>query len=118
MRTPVPFLRLPVLHRYVCESLSVVSDFATPWTVARQASLSMEFSRPENWRILEWVASRSILQGIPDPGIEPRSPVLQVDFLPSEPPFHGLLFFIHDQRTRLDEPTGHSIFLPFQSIFF
>ena len=28
-------------------SRSVVSDSATPWTVARQASLSMEFSRQE-----------------------------------------------------------------------
>jgi len=34
-------------------------------------------------RILEWV---SLLQGnLPDPGIEPRSPALQVDFLPAEP---------------------------------
>ena len=31
------------------ESLSVVSDSATPWTVARQAPLSMEFHRPEYW---------------------------------------------------------------------
>ena len=29
------------------ESRSVVSDSATPWTVAWQAPLSMEFSRPE-----------------------------------------------------------------------
>ena len=31
------------------ESHSVVSDFATPWTVAHQALLSMEFSRQEYW---------------------------------------------------------------------
>ena len=37
-----------------CESVSpsVVSNSAIPWTVAPQASLSMEFSR----QILEWVA--------------------------------------------------------------
>ena len=34
----------------VCVSCSVVSDsFATPWTVAYQAPLSMEFSRQEYW---------------------------------------------------------------------
>ena len=33
----------------VCESVSHVRLFATPWTVARQAPLSMEFSRQEYW---------------------------------------------------------------------
>ena len=33
----------------LCESHSVVSDSVTPWTVACQALLSMEFSRPEFW---------------------------------------------------------------------
>ena len=36
-------------------------------------------------RILEWVVIPS-LGDIPNPGIEPGSPMLQVDFLPSEPP--------------------------------
>ena len=36
-----------------CESLSHVQLFETPWMVARQAPLSIKFSRP---RILEWVA--------------------------------------------------------------
>ena len=36
-------------------------------------------------RILEWVAIPS-LGGLPNPGIEPRSPALQVDSLLSEPP--------------------------------
>ena len=31
------------------KSLSRVHLFATPWTVARQAPLSMEFSRQEYW---------------------------------------------------------------------
>ena len=30
-------------------SCSVVSDSATPWTIAHQAPLSMEFSRQEHW---------------------------------------------------------------------
>ena len=38
------------LEQYVvCESCSVVSDFATPWTVVYQAPLSMDFSRTEYW---------------------------------------------------------------------
>ena len=36
-------------------------------------------------RILEWVAI-PFSKGSPDPGVEPRSPALQVDSLPSEPP--------------------------------
>ena len=37
----------------VCESLNHVWLFVSPWTVARQASLSMEFSRQKYW---EWIA--------------------------------------------------------------
>ena len=36
-------------------------------------------------RTLEWVASLSLLQGIPNPGTEPRSPALRADSLPAEP---------------------------------
>ena len=37
-------------------------------------------------RILEWVAISFSRGGLPNPGIEPRSPALQEDALPSEPP--------------------------------
>ena len=33
---------------------SVLSNSATPWTVALQAPLSMEFSRQEYWSDLHW----------------------------------------------------------------
>ena len=33
----------------MCVSHSVMSDFATPWTIVHQASLSLEFSRQEYW---------------------------------------------------------------------
>ena len=36
-------------------------------------------------RVLEWVAISSPAD-LPDPGIKPRSPALQADTLPSEPP--------------------------------
>ena len=56
--------------------------FVTPWTVARQARLSMEFSRQEYWSGLPFPAPGDL----PDPGTEPRSPALLVDSLPTEPP--------------------------------
>ena len=60
------------------QSLSRVQLFATPWTVARQAPLSMA-------RILEWVTISSS-RDLPDPGIKPGSPALQADSLPDKLP--------------------------------
>ena len=65
----------------VLSCFSHVQLFATPWTVACQAPLSMEFSRQEYW------------SGLPCPppgylhnlGTEPKAPALQADSLPSEP---------------------------------
>ena len=62
--------------------LSRVRLFATPWTVAYQAPLSMGFSRQECWSGLPFPSPGDL----PDPGIEPGSPTLQTDALPSEPP--------------------------------
>ena len=59
-------------------SHSVISDFATPWTVALQALLSMEYSRQEYWTGLPFTPPGDL----PDPGIKPESPALQVDSLP------------------------------------
>ena len=57
-----------------------MSDFETPWTVACQAPLFMGFSRQEYWIGLPFPSPGDL----PDPGIEPRSPALQVDSLPTE----------------------------------
>ena len=62
--------------------LSRVRFFATPWTVAYQAPLSMGFSRQEYWSGLPFPSPGDR----PNPGIEPRSPALQADALNSEPP--------------------------------
>ena len=42
------------------------NSFETPWTVARQAPLSMEFSRQEYWSELSFPSPGDL----PDPGIE------------------------------------------------
>ena len=62
--------------------LSRVRLFATPRTVARQAPLSMDFSKQEYWCELPFHSPGDL----PNPGIKPRSPGLQADSLPSEPP--------------------------------
>ena len=55
----------------------------TPWTAAHQAPLSLGgFSRQEYWSGLPG----SLPGDIPNPSIRPRSPTLQADSLPSEPP--------------------------------
>ena len=61
----------------VCVSRSVVSNSATPWTVAHQASLSMEFSRKEYWSGLPVPSPEEL----PNPGIDPWSPAWQADSL-------------------------------------
>ena len=62
------------------KSLSPVRLFVTSWTVAYQAAQSMEFSRQECWSGLPFPSSG----GLSNPGIEPESPALQADTLPSE----------------------------------
>ena len=65
----------------VCVRRCSVVSFATPWTAARQAPVSMGFSRQEYLSGLPF----STPGDIPDPGIQlasPASPALQADSLP------------------------------------
>ena len=71
-----------VSHSVVLVVVSCLTFFDTPWTVAHQASLSMEFSRQEYWSELLFPSPGDL----PNPGIEPRYPALQADSSPSEPP--------------------------------
>ena len=64
------------------KSFSRVRLFATPWTVACQAPLSLGFSRQEYWSGLPFPSPGDL----PDPGIEPGSLALEADALTSEPP--------------------------------
>ena len=69
-----------------------------PWTVAHQAPLSMEFSRQEYWSKLSF----SPPGDLPDPGIEPMSPIapaLADGFFITKPPgkplsFHKADYFV------------------------
>ena len=75
-------------------SYSVMSNSLQPlWTVAHQDPLSL-FSRQEYWSGLllptPW--------DLPNPGIKPRSPALQADSLPSEPP--GRLVYKKDRSIK------------------
>ena len=78
--------------------------FATPWTVARQAPLSMGFSRKENWNGLPYPPPGDL----PNPGIEPRSPTLQADSLPAQPPGKPFVFWFISTKLsrRLTKPSA------------
>ena len=70
-------------------SFNQVQLFATLWTVAHQAPLSMDFSRQEYWCGLPFPSPGYL----PSPGIKPTSPMsaaLQADFLATEPPGKSL----------------------------
>ena len=72
----------PMKVKVKLKLLSSVRLFATPWTVACQASLLLGFSRQEYWSRLPFPSPGDL----PHPGIKPGSPVLQADALPSKPP--------------------------------
>ena len=66
------FVPKAAVSSYVACVLGHVQFFANLWTVARQTSLSMGFSRQEYWSGLPFPS----LRDIPNPGIEHGSPTL------------------------------------------
>ena len=99
------YLELPINHstskafslhgRKISNFLCVVCFshvrlFSTPWIVAHQAPLSIEFSRQEHWSGQSFPSPGDL----PNLGIKPGSPASQANSLPSEPP--GKLFSIRD----------------------
>ena len=67
------------IHPVCVKLLSHVQLFAIPWIVACQAPLSIKFSRQEYWSGLLFPSPGDLQH----PGIEPGSPALQADSLPS-----------------------------------
>ena len=83
--------------------LSRVRPFATPWTAAHQAPLSMGFFRQEHWSGLP-----SPPGDVTDPGIDPRSPALQAESLLSEPLVKSLRsLFLTLSLLSLEPPMAH-----------
>ena len=72
-----------------CQGLSLSHE--TPLTVAHQAPSFVHGILQA--RILEWIAI-SFPGALPNPGVEPRSPVLQVDSLLPEPPRQIIIGYV------------------------
>ena len=77
--TPV---RMAIIKKSVCYLLNRVRLFMTPWTVAHQAPLSLEFSRQEYWSGFPFLSPEDLT----DSGVKPGSPAFQANSLPPEPP--------------------------------
>ena len=103
--TILTILKCPVA-RCVCVRL-----FVTPWTVACQVPLFMEFSRQEYWS-----GCHSLLQDLLNPGSKPGCPAWQADCLSSEPPgkpkYTGMQYLSCLGKTmNIYEPISPSIIL-------
>ena len=88
------------LARWQRLSLSRIQLLATPWTVAHQTPLSMEFSRQEHWREQPFL-SPGDLSG---PGIEPMSLIslsLAGRFFTTEPPGKPIIPYMTKKETNL-----------------
>ena len=88
-------------------SHSAVFLFAIPWTVACQAPLSMGFSRQESWSGLPCPSPGDL----PNPGIKSRSPTLQDDSLPTEPPGKQPYIYISNMFTYIYTHTHTHIYV-------
>ena len=78
----IPYWQIFSFAYYKWKSLSHIRLLATPWTVVPRVPLPMGILQA---RILESGLPCPPPGDLPNPGIEPRSPVLQADSLPTEP---------------------------------
>ena len=78
-------------------------------TIAHQTLLSMEFSRQEYWNGLLFPSP----EDLPYSGIEPGSPTLQADSLPSEPP--GKPYCLFTKKTILSYEAYMFVFIWLES---
>ena len=105
-----------MLSSALSHSLSCVGLFVTLWTTARQASLSVEFSRQDYGSELPFPS----LRDLPDPGIEPTSfasPALQADSLPLS---HQVLYLVNGRtgiHSNIWEPKARMLLLHY-TVFF
>ena len=66
----------------LCSKVGVNCTLSMNWDTTGASLLSMEFSRQEYWSGQLFPS----LRDLPNPGMEPRSPTVQADSLPSELP--------------------------------
>ena len=79
--------------------------FVTPWTVCSPPGSSVHgFSRQEHWSGLPCPSPRDL----PNPGTEPRSPALQADSLPPEPPGKPTIRCSKGEDLCVHGPRGYS----------
>ena len=95
---------------YICcaQSLSYVLLFVTPWAVAHQASLSLDFSRQEYWSRLLFLTPGDL----PDSGIKPmslESPALAGRFFTPEP--SGKPSYRTTSKRRVEKLAQNSTFI-------
>ena len=81
-----------------------MSDSAIPWTIARQAPLSMKFSRQDYWSGLPFSSPRDLHHA----GTELRSSALLADTLPSEPPVKLIILLEYLFHSQLNELTSYN----------
>ena len=82
------------------ESLSWGPSLVTPWTVVHQAPLSIGFPSQEYWSGLPFPSTADL----PNPGIEPRSPALQMVSC-----IAGILYAFTYVKQELTKPIYHQI---------
>ena len=107
-----------ILMKVKVKLLSHVWLFVSLWAVAHQALPSMGFSRQEYWTGLPFPTPGNL----PHPGIELRSPALQAEVLPSEPPrkpftytsLHLILHFASSVNKKVTSGTVKSPYIKFQ----
>ena len=101
-----------MFHQKESESVShsVMSDsLQSPKTEARQAPLSMGFSRQEYWIGLPFPSP----EDLPNSGIKPRSPVLQADSSPLEIPRKPQCII----RCFINHELSYKCILPFYTVY-
>ena len=91
-------------------SLSCVQPFVTSQTVTHKTPQSIEFFKKEYWSGLSFPSP-----DLPNLGIEPRSPTLQADSLPTEPPGNRKRNRVHNKWAALETsqnlPCQKTVFL-------
>ena len=80
-------------------------SFAAPLDYSRQSPLSMGFPRQEYWSGLPFPSPGDL----PDPGIEPGSPALKADALPSEPPGKSSKVMLKILQARLQQSVNQEL---------